>query len=171
LTIILAWSWHCHWRISKQRFKTCGAEMLIVGKRLRDSHPSHDGKSDLVNDSSRVRPTLFVGCPRGLPILLRRRNQPLSSFQFLTESAHGGTIRTTGRCVATFQYNEGGRGDVRAQNRELIKAILRQSVPLVAFVPQGQESDGVQEHRHGWCSLCRAATSRSPDSYRSDRMA
>jgi len=149
--------------VSKQRLKSSRPKVPVVGKCFGYSQPPHDRERNVVHNASAISLTTLVGQPRGLPVLGGWQDKMMARLHLLAQSADCGAVWPACGSVAAFEQDETACDQIRPITDQFRKTRLRRTMPLVAFIPERQQTNRVQKHGHGWCSLWRAATSCSPD--------
>src|SRR5580700_9254569 len=117
----------------------------------------------MIHNAGAVSLTTLVGQPGGLDILNSRNDQSVRLLHLFAQSCDSGTVWPAGGSITAFEQHETACDQICLRTQQVRETPLRRIMPLVAFIPDCQQTDCVQEDSHGWCSSCRAATSRWPD--------
>ena len=112
--------------------------MPVVGKCFGYSHAPHDRERDVVYNAGMISHPTLEGQPRGLPIFPGRHDKTMPRLHLLAQSADGRAVWSAGGGVATFELNETAGDQIRPTTQQFRKTRLRRTMPLVAFVPDGQ---------------------------------
>src|SRR5487761_1309185 len=131
---------------SKQTAKTCRLEVSVVGKRLVDAQTTHDHERDMIDDA-RLRGVATVESRPGvLDFLYSRLDQQSLLKQVLAGSVDSLPVRAPSRRVPAFPKDEWRRYQAPSLAEQILVSGLRCGMPLVAYLPRREQTNGVQEH-------------------------
>ena len=162
---------------SEHRLKSCGTKMAIICEGVRYLHAAHHFEGYAIDDTGMVCVRAFIRGPGAEPIVVRRRDQEAERCERLVKSNDGISVRPPCCSIAGFEQDVSRRKQGYGPVLKFSEGVCGGDVPLIAFIPKCYQADGIEKdlrcwrRAHGWCSLCRSATSLSPERYRSDNTA
>lgn len=119
--------------------------MPVVREGIVDLQPPHDGEGDLIHEPGLAGRALPITVPGGAPVVIGGEDQSTRRFQPLAQEDHVLPHRRSGRRVAALGQDVGRRHHRDSIRQEPGEGPGRRAMSLVVLVPEGDQSDGVQE--------------------------
>jgi hypothetical protein len=147
----------------QQRFKTRSEKMSVVGKCFLQVQAAHDGNAEAIDDPDPVDLAGFIKQPGIFPVFTGRKYDFSPRFHVFPQQNHFLSNWLPGGGITALQENGAGGDEVAFGGYEFIESTLCRNMPLIAAIPDCNQSHGIQENRfHGWTSSCREARSFWP---------
>src|ERR1051325_10215984 len=148
---------------SEQNGEAGSLEMLVVGESLHDSETAQEGKGDEIDDAGRPCAASTIFDPGSIDFTHGGFQQPSIGEHALSQICHFSPISPPGSGIPALIKDQCGGKQGTARSHQAVKDGGGCRMPLIADVPDCDQSQGVEEYRrHGWCSSCRAAWSWWP---------